>query len=133
MSRRASRTTPTRVEPFWHYVPEGDSWFRQSRTRRVRVRDRGDTSAVFPIPNRARAAAEPCDACLAHQEHSRGYHAAAVRRSAALPAAADAPCEQMVPNHARSYCPPLSGWAMSSTQLTSPVAGSYSAMPAVKR
>ena len=122
MSRRTSRITSARVELFWHYVLDGESWFRQSRLRRVRVRDRRDTSAVFPSPSRGRPAAEPCDACLAGQEHSRGYHVAAARRSAALST-----------GHAPSYGKTLSGWAMTSTQTASPVAGSYSAMPAVNR
>ena len=123
MSRRASPTSSARVEPFWHYVPEGDAWFRQSRTRRVRVRDREDTSAVFPAGGSARPPTERCDACLAGQEHSRDYHAYAVRRSSERTRS-----DQRVPYDER-----LSGWATTSTQLTSPVAGSYSAMPAVKR
>lgn len=127
MSRRAFRIALANVEPFWHYVPEGDAWFRQTRTRRVRVRDRDDTSAtvVFLARGLGSAAVELCDSCVAGQTHSRGYHAHALRRFA---------MEQPVHSHQEpSYSVTLSGWATSSTQLTSPVAGSYSAIPAVKR
>ena len=83
MSRAAIRRATTRVAPFWHFLPDDGGWVRQSRSRRVRVRDRDDTTPTFPLPGPGRTPVEWCDACLGRQEHSRGYHAAAVRRAAA--------------------------------------------------